>query len=689
MKKSSTDAPVILFVDDEQRVLKSLQRIMTYEPFCVRTAVSAAEAMKILKTEHVDAVVSDEKMPEKTGSEFLSEVRALYPHVCRIMLTGQAELSSAVQAINEGRIFRFLLKPVKLEELVSAIAECLDEKFKSEQVFKLSQHTAGVCSLEMNVSSEGQTLFRWSANARFMFELGEDAPLDSMDILYQRVHPDDLEKVRSLEKQGTEFSLSPENEYRIVLPGGRVHWISQINDGFRSADGRGYTILAVLKDITESRKHRELLHYQAYHDSLTGLGNRALFMDEVQKVLSEKGEAAVLFLDLDDFKLVNDSMGHGFGDWLLKSFSKRLKETIPEHVLPARLGGDEFSLLVPGVCADEACGVASMIMDSLTRPFRLDDYEIHVCASIGVSAVQGRNVSVNDLLREADTAMYSAKGLGECSIKIFDSSMHDKAADRFRLNSELHRALQRDEFFMEYQPVVDLKTLKPVGFEALVRWNHPERGIVMPDSFISVAEESGIIISLGMRVAELSCRQAGIWIEENPQNNFFMSFNISVKQFHQAAFVEKLENIIHKTGITPDRLKVEITESGIMDDVDLSMKIMNRMKELGLGLQIDDFGTGYSSLEYLQRIPASNLKIDKSFVSGMNVDPDKFAIVRTIIDLARSVGMKTVAEGVEKVEELSLLRQLGCDYVQGYLFDRPLRSKAAAEVTDYRQFSRE
>lgn len=691
MKNVKTSNPVVLFVDDEKRVLRSLERLMFYEPFSVRTAGSALEALQVLENEHVDAVISDEKMPVKSGSEFLSEVREKYPDVCRIMLTGQAELSSAVRAINEGRIFRFLLKPIKLNELVLAITECLDEKLKFEQEFDLSQQTAGVCSLDMTITVNGETEYKWSANARRMLEVNASDLLDDMSVLYQRIHPDDLEKVTELHRRCSSLLVCPEIEFRINLPKGGQRWISQVTDVFKRSGNKKYRVIVVFKDITLSHKHLDLLHYQAYHDSLTGMGNRALFMQELEKRLKPEGKkkanVEILFMDIDDFKLVNDSMGHVFGDWLLNSFAARIKDAIADGVVVARFGGDEFAMLVSDTDGIDIRKLAEKIVEILKRPFSIEDYKVYVNVSIGITATKNREgLTVHDLLREADTAMYAAKGKSDSPIRVFESSMRDIAADKFKMTTELYQALIRDEFFLEYQPIVALTTCKTVGFEALVRWNHPSRGLVMPDAFIPLAEENGAILELGMRVADLACKQLAAWSCAS-ENSFFMSFNVSVRQFHQIGFVDKLEEIICRTGVSPDRLKVEVTESGLMDDVELSMKIMNKIKELGVHIQIDDFGTGYSSLAYLQRIPAENLKIDKSFVSNVNADQDKFAIVRTIIDLARSVGMKTVAEGVEKVEELSILRQLGCDYVQGYLFDRPLCSKAAGEAMDYSRLS--
>lgn len=690
MSKLITDKPVVLFVDDEERVLKSLKRLLFYEPFEVKTAESASEALKILESSHIDIVISDEKMPEKSGSELLTEVRFKYPDVCRIMLTGQADLSSAMHAINEGRIFRFLLKPVELTDLIGAINDFLDERFKNDQKLDFSQEQAGVCSLDVSVSSSGRADYRWSANARRLLEIENGVSLDGMDTLYQRVHPDDLDRVVQANESCLISSQSPEIEFRLILPKGGERWISQVSDCLRRADGKGYSVVTIFQDVTAKINQRQLLHHLAYHDSLTGLGNRALFMDELGfklKNTEPDDELFVLFMDIDDFKLVNDSMGHVSGDWLLNSFAARLRDIVPDEISVSRLGGDEFAIIVGTSDPVDAKSLAHEIVNSLQHPFIVENHRIHITVSIGVTSSGGRNdITVHDLLREADTAMYDAKGSKEVPIRYFEARMLDKASDRFQMTSELHQALSNREFFLEYQPVVDLKSLKPVGFEALVRWDNPGRGLIMPDHFIPLAESNGVIIDLGIQVAEMACRQIAYWNESNIWKDFFMSFNVSVYQIRQDGFVTKLKEIIQELKIVPEKLKIEVTESGLMDDVELSLRILNRIKELGIGIQIDDFGTGYSSLEYLQQIPAGNLKIDKSFVSGMDGNSDKLAIVKTIIDLANSVGMSTVAEGVETIEELAILRTLGCNFVQGYLFDRPLRPSEAGKVRDYKQF---
>jgi len=514
-----------------------------------------------------------------------------------------------------------------------------------------------------------------------------NAPLDSIDILYSRLHPDDLGRVRELNEACLQGRLCNNAEYRILSFDDRVRWISQTSDLAASTEGKRPRLLSVLRDITEIKWQYDQLEHQAFHDPLTGLGNRTLLRDHLQRVLAEAGKekirVALLFIDLDDFKLVNDSMGHTFGDGLLQAFAKRLASIEPAGALTVRLGGDEFAQLLLINNSDQALDAARAIQTSMQLPFGIGDFELFITASIGISIAPNTEVAGLDLLRDADTAMYAAKSMGKGRFKLFDTSMHDRASERFVLVSEMHKALARDEFYLVFQPIVELKSLTIAGFEALARWLHPERGVVMPDTFIPVAEDSGLITQLGMQVLNKACQQAHAWRLTHPESTFFVSFNVSVQQLRQVGLVSSLEAAINQFGLDPGRIKIEITETGLMDDVQLSMRMLGKLKALGVKLQIDDFGTGYSSLSYLQRIPAHSLKVDKSFVMGMEHDEEKRAIVKIIVDLAHSLNLEVVAEGVETCEQLAILLHLGCGYGQGYLFDKPLPPEEAISRKAY------
>jgi len=553
----------------------------------------------------------------------------------------------------------------------------------------LSQQLGNVCSFELlSIPGKGVSRLQWSDNARAMLALGPEAPLNSMDSLYDRLHPDDRAAALATSGPGLRDFVRASAEYRIVLPGGRVRWISQVVDIQENAPEGCTRLLGILKDVTESKRQLEQLERQAFHDALTGLGNRALLLDRLDAALDRAREdgsrLALLFIDLDDFKLVNDSMGHTFGDSLLQAFAERLAESRPSDASVYRLGSDEFALLMERVSDEKAAlAAASKITASLDEPFRNQNYEFFISASIGVALNDALDASGLDLLRDADTAMYSAKSIKTKSFLLFESHMHDRAAERFQLIGDMHRALQRDEFFLAYQPIVRLAALDLVGYEALLRWRHPDRGLIMPGAFIPLAEESGLIARLGMRAMEMACAQAREWADARPKAPPFVSINVSVHQLRQADFVQSVDDAVRRHGLDPTQIKLEITESGVMEDVEFSLGVLRDLAALTVRLEIDDFGTGYSSLSYLRRIPAEILKVDRSFVTGIEHDGEKLAIVKTILGLARILGMAVVAEGVETAAQLSILRGLGCEYAQGYLFDKPLTPEEADALTGY------
>lgn len=687
MDDSSVNISTVLFVDDEKRILSTLKRLLMGEPFKVLTADSAAAALKTLESTPVDIIVSDERMPGMRGSDLLTEVKRLYPDICRIMLTGHASLEASISAINSGRIFRFLLKPVTKADLLEALHQGLDERFQYNRLLSLSQQAGSVCSFEIKIDHKGRQIFtRWSENARDMLVLDKDQPLDNLDILFDIVHPDDVSTAR----RGSLFCMDnnqcPSTEFRIILPDGQYRWILQTSDIVMDANGNTLRLLSVLTDITERKKQQEQLEYQAYHDELTGLGNRAHLLEYLTETLNNtsdtKRQIALLFIDLDNFKLVNDSLGHSFGDLLLQNFANRLISLMPLDTETVRLGGDEFAIIFRG-SETEAVTLSEKIQQAMELPFKIGKIEIYVSNSIGIAFNQDPNDSALKMLRDADTAMYEAKAQGKNSVRIFDEKMHDKAARYFKLTGDIRKGIANNEFYLLFQPIVDMSSLRVEGYEALLRWQHPDEGLIMPEIFIPVAEESGLILPLGDKVIEMACRQAKEWADRDSSIPLFISFNVSVHQLRQTDFAARVTDTIKAYDLDPFLLKVEITESGVMEDAEASLRLLHSLKKENLHLQIDDFGTGYSSLSYLRKIPADNLKIDRSFVDGMENDDDKMAIVKTIITLADSLGMNVVAEGIETVEQLIRLRELGCKYGQGFLFDKPMSKEEALIKNSY------
>lgn len=679
---SSPEVPKVLFVDDEVKILRSLTRDLEDEPFSVLTAESGEQALRILENEHIDIVVSDQRMPGMTGSELLGMIRRKYPDICRIMLSGHADMNAALQAINEGRISRFLVKPVSSEELSSAINDAFSELHEAARILDLSQSAGNVCSFEVLFLSNAPPRIRWSENAKIMLGCEACEMHEGLEILYDCVHPEDIHRVSTLNEACLSGYSCPVAEYRIMRADGEVRWISQTSDYIGTQAGKAVRLLSVLKDITTQKLQDERLEYQAYHDSLTGLGNRVMLLEELERQHKLGNDTTtVLFIDLDNFKLVNDSMGHAFGDWLLKEIAQRLSELVNEDGLVTRFGGDEFIVVMDESHPDYIENVAQRIHSSFETPLIKDGYEVFTTASIGIARSDGDVLDGFELLRNADTAMYEAKKEGSGRTRVFDNSMYDRASQRFVLLGDMKRGLDREEYFLEYQPIVGLKDMRLAGFEALIRWNHPEQKIIMPSVFIPLAEESGLINALGSWVMDKACQQAG----DFGQSSFwpFVSFNVSVHQLHQADLAKQLKEKIQRYGLRPEQLKVEITESGLMEDVELSLRVMNEIRDLGVRLQIDDFGTGYSSMRYLQRIPAQSLKVDQSFVFRMEESAENRSIIQTIVDLARSLNLSVVVEGVETPGQLALLREMGCEYAQGFLFDKSLPAGEARLRDNY------
>ncbi|MEV4344642.1 bifunctional diguanylate cyclase/phosphodiesterase [Actinoplanes sp. NPDC049596] len=443
------------------------------------------------------------------------------------------------------------------------------------------------------------------------------------------------------------------------------------------------------RDISERKELQDQLVHEAYHDALTQLANRALFRERVGEALrtrADGGEVTVLFLDLDGFKEVNDSLGHLAGDQLLVQVADRLRASVRDSDIVARFGGDEFAVLIstaPGGDADEAEQVARRIIGALDTPFGSETRDIHVQASIGLAAAgmlgDGDTDGAEQLMRNADLAMYKAKSAGGSGYASYDPEMLSGLVARLELEADLRLALERHQLHLHYQPTINLATGEVIGFEALARWAHPTRGLIPPAEFIPIAEATGLIVPLGRWVLREACRQAVEWSREGGRP-VKMAVNVSVRQFDRIDLVEVVAAILAETGMPADQLCLEMTESVLMTDTDDNLEQLVRLKALGVTLAIDDFGTGYSSLAYLRRFPVDTLKIDRSFVERLGALTDDTALADTIVQLGKSLGMDTVAEGIEEFVQLEALREMGCHFAQGYYFSRPVPADEAGQL---------
>jgi len=462
-----------------------------------------------------------------------------------------------------------------------------------------------------------------------------------------------------------------------------VVWVREEAVLVRDEAGEPLYWQGVFYDLTERKGLEERLHYQAFHDYLTDLPNRQLFMDRLGQALRRTrrwhNQVAVLFMDLDGFKVVNDSLGHDVGDLLLTLVAQRLRRCLrPEDTL-ARFGGDEFVMLIDAVDDPaQAVQVAERITEELRRPFIMEGRELYVIASIGISLGGARTHDADGLLREADTAMYRVKDEGG-DFRVFNSAMYERAFTRLEVENDLRRAIEQEEFVVHYQPMVDLQTGELWGMEALVRWDHPERGLLEPSEFVPVAEESGLVIPMGEQILRESCFRAKEWQEENPRiPSLVMSVNLSALQLSRLDLADTVERVLGETGLEGSCLILDVTETVYVKVLAANTAMLDRLRGLGVRFSIDDFGTGYSSLSYLKRLPADALKIDQSFVKGLGENVEDTAVVRMIIELAHTLGLEVIAEGVETEEQASLLKEIGCDFAQGYHFSKPLPPEAAS-----------
>ncbi len=651
-----------------------------------------ANGLQLIADGGFDVVLLDFSLPDGFGIDTFRRVHEAAPRLPIIVLTSLDDNELAVQAVREGAQDYLIKREADTRLLVRSILYAIERQSAedalrdSEERYALAVRGANDGLWDWDL--EADVVFfspRWKSMLGFGVEDVGDSPREWID----RIHPDDRPPFRRhLDAHLAGASEQLEFEHRMRNAAGEYLWVLARGVAVRDENGKPYRMAGSQTDITARKRAEHQLQHDALHDGLTGLANRVLFIDRLSCALADLQRRAaphfsVLFFDLDRFKNVNDSLGHAIGDKLLLGIARRLEHFLRPGDTVARLGGDEFAILIHRVeDASGAIHVADRVQEILSMNFSIDGHDVMVTASIGIAHSSTGYTNPEEILRDADIAMYRAKAGGKARYEIFDREMHQSAVALLKLETELRRSVHRGDFIMNYQPIVSLTNGGGiVGFEGLVRWQHPERGIVTPTNFIAIAEETGLIVPLGWWVVRESCKQTRLWQEQFPSEPpLWISVNMSGKLFMKSDMVDQLLGILEETGLEPRHLRIEVTENVIMDHADLAIRNLMELRALGVQLSIDDFGTGYSSLSYLQRFHYDELKIDRSFVSQLGSPGESRAIVETILNLANSLGIGVVAEGIETADQVDRLRKMQCPHGQGYWFSRPLTVPAAEEL---------
>ena len=690
----NSKASRLLIVDDNEMNRDMLARRLARKGYEVVVADNAQHLRQRVKEDAVDLVLLDIEMPEISGLEALKTLRESYSPIELpiIMVTAKNQSEDVVKALDLGAN-DYVTKPIDFAVALARIGTQLSHKRaqealrESEERYALAARGANDGLWDWNLQTNA---IYFSPRWKNMLGYQENEIKDNPEEWFDRIHEADRDRVKEEIASHQKGSVPQfESEHRVLHKDGTFRWMLSRGLAVHSESGKTLRMAGWQTDITEGK----------VSDPLTGLPNRLLFIDRLGRLIKHTKRRkdylfAVLFLDLDGFKMINDSLGHQIGDQLIVGvaarFEKCLRVTdtvarLGEGFVVARLGGDEFTVLLedlkdPG----DAKLAAERLMKAVTAPFILGNKEVFTSMSIGIALSNIGYDQAEDILRDADTAMYRAKSLGKARYEIFDADMRASVMARLQVEMDLRRALERNEFQNFYQPIVSLAAGEIVGFEALLRWNHPTRGQLAPEEFISVAEETGLIRELGWWNLREACRQMSVWrATYDAYANLTMSVNLSPKQFLQPNLVQDVTSLLLELGLPPSALKLELTESTVMGDPSGAVEMLQEIKTLGVSLAIDDFGTGYSSLSYLHRFPLDTLKIDRSFISGIGDSEqsgDGSEIARTILPMAKNLNLDVVAEGVETGEQLALLKKLLCKYGQGYYFSKPLSAEETEQL---------
>ncbi len=653
---------------------------------------SVSGALMDLGTGHrPDVILLDLHLPDTKGLDGYRHIAGAARGVPVIILTNCNEEHTAAKAVRSGAQDYLIKREVNAALLHRAIIYAIERQRSEQALVKVKERYAlavtGANDCIWDWDAAGGTAYfspRWNE----LIGLPPDIAVDRLDAWFERVHPDDMAELRrALRAQPEEERHHFEHEHRLRHESGDYIWVYARGVVLADESGKPVRMAGSISSIAKRKETEHQLIHRALHDPLTGLPNRVLFIDRLQQALrrfkrDKEQRFAVLYFDLDRFKFVNDSLGHSAGDSLLVSIARRLMSVIRPGDTVARMGGDEFAVLVSDIDDEsDTTQVAERIHNLFQQEFSIAGRGMYTSASIGVAIATEQYQSPEEILRDADLAMYRAKRSEAENTVIYDTTMHQAAISRLNMETDLRRAFVRGEFLVYYQPIVTLSERRIVGFEALLRWHHPEKGVLAPDSFLSVVEDTGMLATLSWWVLEQACHQAQEWrrvfVNGSPLG---MSVNVSASMFRAENSVQRVKSIVHDSGIAPQDLSLELTERDCMDHEEATQAVLAELRRFGVKINMDDFGTGYSSLSYLQRCSYDTLKIDRSFVQNLGSEEQSLGIIKTIVGLGRMLNMNVVAEGVESQGQLEALMSLECPEAQGFWFSRPVPPTEASEL---------
>jgi diguanylate cyclase (GGDEF)-like protein/PAS domain S-box-containing protein len=690
--------PRILLVDDEPRLLSSLHELLREGNYHLVTASCGSEALAHLTRLKFDLVLLDLRLPDMSGHEIMDFINEKGIDADVIVMSGDVGIEAAIGALKRGA-YDYLRKPYSREELLKTVGNALQQRRLELANQRIASQLENSEKLyRYLVDSSPDIIYTLNHEGRFTFvndrayQLLGFARDDLIGKHYSiLVHDEDLERARYVfNERRVDERASRNVELRLKCYNGSgadrtfnntLMTISLNSIGMHVPDHdvkklEFFGTYGVARDITDRKRAEEVISYQAYHDILTDLPNRMLFKDRlglaVIQAKRKVTELAVMFIDLDRFKLVNDTLGHVKGDELLQQVSLRLKDCLRRGDTLARQGGDEFTIVLPELRdRADATAIADKFLECLHKPFDLDGHEVHISASIGIAVYPNDGESIDELLRHADIAMYQVKALGKNGHSFYHNSMLDISHQKIALEQSLRKALDHDELEMHYQPQIDVITGRIIGAEGLMRWNHPQRGLLTAGEFLPFAEDNGLMLPISDWMIGALCRDMQIWNAAGGQS-IRLSLNLSPQYLDRGDFFEKMRGALVRYGISPAQIEVEITENICIRNPQYAIEQLNKLCQLGVSVAIDDFGTGYSSLSYLHRFPIHTIKIDQSFVKEIHDEQGHYPVILAIISIARGLGLHLIAEGVETDVQSRYLKANGCLTMQGYLYHRPV-----------------